>query len=118
MTNVNSIGSPEWDEVFSVLRTDYQREQVDLMRAELIICSILLSLTHAQCSLGEYAEADVSRAKARIAYESAKGCLGDLRLDEAQRLFVQNKLEGLAKSLGTPAGRGLPTGMLKKRACV
>jgi hypothetical protein len=118
MSNVNLISSPEWDEVFSIPRSDYQREQVHLMRAELIICSILLSLAHTQCCLGEYAEAGVSRAKARIAYESARGCLRDLRLDEAQRFFIQNKLEELAKSIGPPAREDLQTGMLKKHACV
>ena len=100
-SNVDSIGSREWDEVFSILRSDYQREQVQLMRAELALCSILLSLSRTERSLGEHADAEVSRAKARIAHDSAKGYLRDLRLDEVQSLFAQEKLEQLAKSFDT-----------------
>ena len=97
-SNVDSIGSREWDEVFSILRSDYQREQVQLMRAEIALCSILLSLSRTEHSLGEHADADVSRAKARIAHDSAKSYLRDLRLDEAQSLFAQESLEQLAES--------------------
>jgi hypothetical protein len=89
--------------VLSILRTDYQREQVQLMRSEVAICSILLSLSRTERLLGEHADADVSRAKARIAYERAKGYLRDLRLDEVLRLFVQDRLEQLAKSFDTAA---------------
>ncbi len=94
-----SSGSREWDEVFRIVRTDYQRERLQLLRAELVIGSILLSLTNAEQSLGDYAEADIARAKARIAYETAKGYLRDLRLGEEQTIFVQSKLEELARSL-------------------
>src|ERR1700730_5374378 len=100
-SNVTSIGLHEWDEVFSILRTDYQREQVQLIRAEIALCSILLSLSRTERSLGEHADAEVSRAKARIAHNSASAYLRDLRLDEAQRLFAQEKLEQLAKSFDT-----------------
>jgi hypothetical protein len=97
-SNRNPIGLREWDEVFSILRSDYQREQVQLMRAEIALCSILLSLSRTEHSLGEHADADVSRAKARIAHDSAKSYLRDLRLDEAQSLFAQESLEQLAES--------------------
>src|ERR1700730_12079 len=106
-SNENSIGLHEWDEVFSILRTDYQREQVQLIRAEVVLCSILLSLSRTERSLGEHADAEVSRAKARIAYDSAKGYLRDLRLDEAQSLFAQETLKQLAKSFDTDVDREL-----------
>jgi len=96
--------------VFSIFRSDYQREQVQLMRAEVALCSILLSLSRTERSLGENADADVSRAKARIAHDSAKGYLCALRLDEAQNLFAQEKLEQLAKWFDTDiADRAKPT---------
>jgi hypothetical protein len=93
--------SREWEVILQGARSERERQQVQLMKLELGIGLMLVSLARTEAALGDPRAAELA-AQARAAYDGAKSYAQ--QLSGEQRAFLEAKLEELRSALESEPG--------------
>ena len=96
--SMSDESSREWEVILQGARSERERQQVQLMKLELGIGLMLVSLARTEAALGDPRAAELA-AQARAAYDAAKSYVQ--QLSGEQRAFLEAKLEELRRALET-----------------